>query len=72
MHEIEPIFLGTLPLAAGLLFVWLSNRQQFATMDKKFDDLNAQVRHFIDLHLGHESRISTLEERTGGNRKAAS
>jgi hypothetical protein len=47
-----------------MLFIWLQNRQQFTTIDKKFDDLNAQVRHFIDLHIGHEGRIGALEERT--------
>ena len=27
-------------------------------------DLKGLVQHFIDLHIGHESRISTVEEKT--------
>jgi hypothetical protein len=58
-----PFFLtGFFPCFLVLVGMWQSNKR-LDSLEKKVDDLNGFVRHFIDLHLGHESRISTLEER---------
>jgi septal ring factor EnvC (AmiA/AmiB activator) len=35
-----------------------------ATLEKDIQDLRNQITHFVDVHLNHEGRISTVEERT--------
>jgi hypothetical protein len=40
------------------------NNKRSDKIDTDLHDIKLQIQHFIDLHIGHESRISKLEEKT--------
>jgi hypothetical protein len=70
-----PFFLtGFFPCFLVLVGMWMNNRRHDRT-DADLADLKSWIRieladlkgltqHFIDLHIGHEGRLSTVEERT--------
>lgn len=60
-----PFFLTAfVPCFLVLVGMWMNN-QRFGQIDKRFEELNTLVRHFIDISMDHGERIATLEERTG-------
>ena len=59
-----PFFLtGFFPCFLVLVGMWMNNRRHDRT-DADLADLKSQTQHFIDLHIGHEGRLATVEERT--------
>jgi hypothetical protein len=63
MHDIGTAFLGSLPVTVGVLIVWLQNKQQFAALNQRFDDMRELWR--AELHRVEEvldARLKHLEE----------
>jgi hypothetical protein len=42
----------------------LVNKHDFRTVREDLQDIRSQIQHLIDLHINHEGRLATLEERT--------
>jgi len=47
-----------------IVLSWLMNNTRFNSIERELTDIRQQIQHFIDLHLGHETRIAKMEERT--------
>lgn len=62
--ETVPFFLtGFFPCFLVLVAMYVNNKRS-DKIDTDLHDIKLQIQHFIDLHIGHESRISKLEEKT--------
>jgi hypothetical protein len=60
MHDIGTAFLGSLPVTFGVVIVWLQNKQQFAALNQRFDDMRElwraelrRVEEVLDARLKH-------------------
>jgi hypothetical protein len=43
--------------------MWMDNRR-FNQIDSRFDRIESQFTHLVDMHISHGDRISKVEERT--------
>ena len=64
MNQVAIAFLGSLPATIGVLIVWLQNKQQFAAINQRFDDMRdlwrAELRRVEEVL---DARLKHLEER---------
>ena len=59
-----PFFLtGFFPCVLALIGI-LINKHDFAVLREDLSDIKGQMRYLIDLHINHEGRLATVEERT--------
>ena len=59
-----PFFLtGFFPCFIVLVAMYQNNKR-FDHVDAELVDVKSQIQHLVDLHINHEGRIATVEERT--------